>query len=88
MDYTEEAITAFVLRTIKEFRGRWVTAPPILAESRIVEDLGLDQDAEELVLVLQERTGIKPPPKEWADVRTVEEVIHLLLKYAPNRGQL
>jgi acyl carrier protein len=77
-----EAITAQLMDVLKLVRG--AKAPPPTLEMHLVKDLHLlSDDATEVCLMMQDRTGIKPPVKEWSKVGTIGEVIDLLLKYAP-----
>jgi acyl carrier protein len=77
-----EAITAELMNVLQVVRGA-KAAPPSLGAHLIADLHLLSDDATEVCLMMQDRTGIKPPLKEWSQVGTVEEVIDLLLKYAP-----
>jgi acyl carrier protein len=77
-----EAITAELMDVLKSVRG--AKAPPPTLDMHLINDLHLpSDDATEVCLMMQDRTGIKPPTKEWSKVGTVGEVIDLLLKHAP-----
>lgn len=66
------------------FRRQGVTMPEIRLDMHLIHDLHLlSDDATETVLLMQDRTGIKPPLKEWNKVGTVGGIVELLLKYAP-----
>lgn len=79
---TRDKLTAEVLAVVKSVRGIKVETPPLTLDSRLEKDLHLEHDAEDLVKLLEERTGIKPPEQGWREARTVGDVIELLLKYA------
>jgi len=81
MAYTRDEIAAEVMAVVTLVRGIKVETPPITLDSRLVKDLHLEHDAEDLVKLLEERTGIKPPKQGWSEARTVGDVIELLLKY-------
>lgn len=81
---TRDKITAEVIALVKLVHGIKVETPPITLDSNLMKDLKLQHDADDLVMLLEERTGIKPPDQEWEDARTVGDIIELLLKYAPD----
>jgi acyl carrier protein len=81
---TRDKITTEVIALVKLVRGAKVETPPITLDSNLMKDLKLKHDADDLVMLLEERTGIKPPDQGWADARTVGDIIELLLKYAPD----
>ena len=83
MKHTREEISAEVMAVVTLVRGVKVKTPPVTLDSQFIKDLHLSSDdATEACLMMQERTGIKPPVKEWSTVGTVGEAIELLLKYA------
>jgi acyl carrier protein len=81
MTSKRETITAELMDVLVLVRG--AKAPPPTLDMHLTRDLHLlSDDATEVGLLMQDRTGIKPPVKEWSKVGTVGEVIDLLLKYA------
>jgi len=84
MMITRDEIAAEVMAVVKLVRGAKVETPSITLDSCLVKDLHLEHDAEDLVKLLEEQTGIKPPKQEWSEARTVGDAIELLLKYAPD----
>lgn len=78
MQQTEQTITEAVIQLIKKYRIN--EDVPVTLDARIVADLGIEYDAEDLAMALQKQTGIKVPWKDWGNVRTVGEVITLLLE--------
>jgi acyl carrier protein len=74
-----------ILEKLKQYLEELMEIPPVqvTGESRLYEDLDLDSiDAVDLVVRLQELTGIKIPPAQFKSVRTVNDVVecvHALL---------
>jgi acyl carrier protein len=65
-------------------------AEQVLPESKLYEELGLDSlDAVDLVLELQELTGKKIKPEVFKGVRTVADIISVViaLESEPESGQ-
>jgi acyl carrier protein len=65
-------------------------AEEVLLESKLYEELGLDSlDAVDLVLELQELTGKKIKPEVFKGVRTVADIITVMvaLESEPESGQ-
>ena len=53
------------------------------AEKHLFTDLGLDSlDAIDLVIAFQKEFKIKPPNSELQAIRTLQDVYHLVAKYA------
>ena len=78
---TREAITTELVRVLEKVRG--TKASPITLNTHLITDLHLlSDDATEVCLMMQDKTGIKPPREEWAKVGTVGDVIDLLVKHA------
>lgn len=78
----KEFMTDDVIKVISYFRGSAVTEPLITLNSEVIKDLRIDEDdAVDMLLFLEERTGIKPPSYEWEKARTVKDIIDVLLKY-------
>ena len=84
MTNEREFITAQLLDVLKSVRGA-KASPPAL-DAHLIKDLHLSSDdATEVGLLMQDRTGIKPPRNEWSHVGTVEEIVDLLVKYGEVR---
>ncbi len=83
MKHTRESITAVVLNTVKFVRGKAKENLPLTMDMQIMQDLHLGEDVYDLVLLLQERTGITPPKQEWEKARTIGDIVELLLKCDP-----
>jgi acyl carrier protein len=70
---------------ISELSKRAPKGLQINGDSKIIKDLRLiSDDASEVIMVLEKATGAKPPIDAWREVYTVDEMIDLLLKYAPD----
>ena len=55
----------------------------ITMSAKIAEDLGIDSlDAVELVMAVEENLGIKIPDEELPNMKTVEDIVKCLEKYA------
>ena len=70
------------LQRVKEIFAKNFGLSPeqILPESRLYEELGLDSlDAVDLVLELQDLTGKKITPEVFKGVRTVDDVIKVVV---------
>lgn len=77
-----EVITAELLDVLRYIRGK--TAPVPTLDMHLITDLKLYSDeASEVIVMMEKRTGIKPPIEEWYNVGTLNQLIDLLLKYAP-----
>lgn len=82
MTSEREAITAELMDVLRYLRGEDAPAPTL--EMDFIKDLKMPSDeTSEMAWMMQERTGIEPPIKEWETVGTLNEAIELLLKYAP-----
>jgi acyl carrier protein len=67
---------------LRYIRGK--DAPEPKLDMHLIKDLKLLSDeASELIWMMENRTGIKAPSKEWRNVGTGKEVVDLLLRYAP-----
>lgn len=83
MKHTREEITTEVIAVLTAVRGVKVKTPPLTLDLHLIEDLHLSSDdATDACLMMQKRTGIKPPVKEWSTVGTIGDAIELLLKHA------
>jgi acyl carrier protein len=79
---TREAVTAQLMDVLRVVRGKSASAPTL--DMDLIRDLKLfSDDASIVILMMEKRTGIKPPLEEWRKVGTLNQVIDLLLKYAP-----
>ena len=77
-----EEIKELVLSELREVAPRGIQ---IHGDSKIIKDLRLiSDDASEVIMILEKRTGANPPIDAWREVYTVDEMIDLLLKYALN----
>jgi acyl carrier protein len=80
------------LQKIKEIFAKnfGLTPEQVLPESKLYEELGLDSlDAVDLVLELQDLTGKKIKPEVFKGVRTVADIITVVvaLESEPESGQ-
>jgi acyl carrier protein len=80
------------LQKIKEIFAKnfGLTPEQVLPESKLYEELGLDSlDAVDLVLELQDLTGKKITPEVFKGVRTVADIITVVvaLESEPESGQ-
>jgi acyl carrier protein len=80
------------LQKIKEIFAKnfGLTPEQVLPESKLYEELGLDSlDAVDLVLELQDLTGKKIKPEVFKGVRTVADIISVViaLESEPESGQ-
>jgi acyl carrier protein len=82
MKHLKASLIADVMSVITLVRGNKITTPPLTMETSIVNDLHLEHDAEDIMLLLQKKTGIKPPQDEWTAARTIRDIVELLFKYA------
>ncbi len=77
-----EKITMQVLEVIQYVRGSSVKEPPLTLDMELVKDLHMGHDVDDVVLILQSKTGIKPSKSEWEEARTISDIIEILLKNA------
>jgi len=83
MKRTRDGIIAEVMAVIALVRGANIKTPPLTMDTQLVQDLHLEHDTSDIILMLQDRTGIKPPKQGWRNARTIGDIVELLLKYAP-----
>ena len=76
-----DVIKEQVIKVLWTFKPR---VKEITGSMCVIKDLRLiSDDATEAAVTLQKLTGAKPPLGEWSKVSTVDEIVDLLLKYAP-----
>ncbi|USD38999.1 MULTISPECIES: acyl carrier protein [Ferrimonas] len=81
MSRREELFAELSAILVEEFE---IEAADITAEASLYEDLDLDSiDAVDLVIKLQQTTGVKIQPEEFKAVRSVNDVLDALEKLIP-----
>jgi len=56
-----------------------IDANEIKPEAHLYDDLGIDSiDAVDLIVRLKELTGLRIPPEDFKDVRTVDDVVQVV----------
>jgi len=78
-----EKITEQVLDVIQYVRGSSIKEPSLSLGMELVKDLSMEHDVDDIVLILQSKTGIKPSKSEWERARTINDIIEILLNNVP-----
>jgi acyl carrier protein len=74
MDGSKEALQRIVTEALTDLFD--VEESAITPESRLYEDLDIDSiDAVDLIVRLKEKTGKKPDPEAFKNVRTVGDIV-------------
>lgn len=83
--YTEQELFDEIVRVMSELFE--LNPADITRESRLVEDLDLDSiDAVDMIVHLQNMIGRRIKPEAFKSVRTVGDVINVILDMAHNEG--
>jgi acyl carrier protein len=81
----EEAVEAIKSVLVEEFECDAETLTP---ESRLFEDLDLDSiDAVDLVVRLQNQTGLKVKAEDFKSIRTIGDVADVVLRLMNEQGK-
>ncbi len=85
MKTREEAVEAIKSVLVEEFECDAATLTP---ESRLFEDLDLDSiDAVDLVVRLQNQTGLKVKAEDFKSIRTIGDVADVVLRLMNEQGK-
>lgn len=85
MKTKEEAVEAIKAVLVEEFECDAATLTP---ESRLFEDLDLDSiDAVDLVVRLQNQTGLKVKAEDFKSIRTIGDVADVILRLMNEQGK-
>lgn len=83
--YTEQELFDEIVRVMSELFE--LNPADITRESRLVEDLDLDSiDAVDMIVHLQNMIGRRIKPEAFKSVRTVGDVINVILDMAHDEG--
>jgi acyl carrier protein len=85
MKTREEAVEAIKSVLVEEFE---CDAAALTPESRLFEDLDLDSiDAVDLVVRLQNQTGLKVKAEDFKSIRTIGDVADVVLRLMNEQGK-
>lgn len=85
MKTKEEVLSAIADVLVSEFE---IDQAKLLPEARLFEDLDLDSiDAVDLVVRLQQRTGLKVKAEDFKAIRTLGDVADVIVKLAGEQAK-